>query len=230
MSFTPLRQFPEKTIRQFLQGIPFYNTVRGQDIEQFRLLLAHSHIGQYNPGEVLVERGEKDFWLFFLLRGQLDVFAGDTANYPPVNHITPGEVFGDLSMLTGRERTASIYASEAVKQVLVLALDFRAFGLLKDFSTLSLQTKLAYYRNTVHNLRWKLEVYRMNHPGSTLAPRHRAVKLFTGARDTVEELVSLETQAKALITLLVAWNDEFGTLPLPAMEAPSAEILATLER
>jgi hypothetical protein len=61
-------------------------------------------------------------------------------------------------------------------------------------------------------LRLKLEVYRSQHLQHPLANKHRQVKLYTGVKDTLEELRALYEQAQALASLLLEWNREFGAL------------------
>jgi CRP/FNR family cyclic AMP-dependent transcriptional regulator len=62
----------------------------------------------------------------------------------------------------------------------------------------------------VHNLRWKLEVYRAQNLQHPLANRHRQVRLFTGPKDSFEELKALYDQAHALALLLLEWNKDFN--------------------
>jgi hypothetical protein len=206
MDFKPLSLLSPDDYAPLLQGIPFFKTVRDQDPQQYTTLLQHSQLGTFGPGDPLLAEGDYDVWLDFLLRGQLDVFPGRSERQEAINHVTPGEVFGDLSMLTGRRRSATIKADLNFKQTTVLGLDFRVFGAVADFSSLTLETKLVYYRNAAHNLRWKLEVYRLKNPESELAAQHRALKLFSGERGSFEELLSLEQEAKVLAVLLTAWN------------------------
>lgn len=220
MDFKPLSLLSPDDYAPLLQGIPFYKNVRDQDLQQYNTLLQNSQLGSFGPGDTLLAEGDYDFWLYFLLRGQLDVFPGRSERQGAINQVTPGEVFGDLSMLTGRRRSATIKADLNFKQTTVLGLDFRVFGAVADFSSLTLETKLVYYRNTAHNLRWKLEVYRMKNPKSELATQHRALKLFSGERGSFEELLSLEQEAKALAVLLTAWNSRLKERcePIAAMK------------
>ncbi len=210
MEIKPLNRFPRDTVERWLLTIPFYKVVKQQDNWQFELLLEHAHIAHYAPGELVLQRGQRDQWLYFLLRGQLDVYPDENADGEPINQITPGEVFGDLAMLIGRERTATLKAAERCREVVVLASDFSGFSDLESTRPITLATKLAYYRNTVHSLRWKLEVYRSQHPEHSFANRHRQVKLYTGPKETREELSALHAQAQSLARLLLEWNGEFG--------------------
>jgi len=230
MEIKHISAFPRHTIDQLLAAVPFYKTVKQQDLWQFDVLLRHSCIVNFSPGEVVVKSGEKDSWLYFLLKGQLAVYVGDDiAEAEAVNYITPGEVFGDLAMLVGQQRTATLIADSNCRRIVAFGTDFTAFGELDDFRTMSLQTKLAYYRNTVHSLRWKLEVYRMKFPHSPLANRHRQVRLFSGKRDSFDELCSLHNQAAELAHLLVSWNGEFGALSLAEGGAPNPRLVASME-
>lgn len=212
MEIKQIQKFQRETVDQLLSSIPFFKAVRQHDAAQFEVLLAHSHIITYRPGEVVVHRGDGDQSLYFLLKGRLAVYPSEGLQGEPVNVITPGEVFGDLARLTRRPRSATIVADHNSREIMVFALDFGVFGELESNYPISLHTKLLYYRNTVHNLRWKLEVYRSMHPDSYLANEHRAIKLYLGPKDCLQELQSLHDQACKLAALLLNWNDRFGQI------------------
>ncbi len=209
MDVQPVSDYPKESIDALLSSVPFYKAIRHLDLYQYDMLLNHSKIIEYSPGEVILEKGQKEEWLYFLLKGQLEVRAGDEdGSYSVVNYITPGEVFGDLAVLFDQERTATVVADQNSRKILVFGTDVKVFGKLEDTHPISLATKLIYYRNMVHNLRWKLEVYRTAYPEQSFASDHRKVKLFVGAKDTIDELRSLDEQARQLAQLLVKWNTE----------------------
>jgi CRP/FNR family transcriptional regulator, cyclic AMP receptor protein len=212
METKPLHKVPRDTLDHLLSGIPFFKAVRQQDLKQFELLLQASRVVSYLPGEIVLQKGDTGNWLYFLLKGKLAVYVDQALQGDLVNYVTPGEVFGDLAQLMGQARTATVIADTAAKESMVLALDFNVFGPLNSVSPISRQTKLSYYRNTAHNLRWKLEVYRSQHLQHELANKHRQIKLYLGPKDTHEELVSLHEQSQALALLLLEWNKEFGVL------------------
>jgi len=217
MEIKLLSKLSRDYVEQLLSGIPFFKLVKQQDAWQFELLLQSSRIVTYAPGEIVLQRGDSDQWLFFLLKGRLAVYADDPLKAELINYVTPGEVFGDLAQLMGQPRTATILAEPGSRESIVLATDASIFGDITSTRPITVQTKLAYYRNTVHNLRWKLEVYRSQHLQHPLANKHRQVKLYTGVKDTVDELRALYEQAQALAALLLEWNREFGAL---SMESP----------
>lgn len=228
MEIKTISQIPRNTIEGLLSSIPFYKTVKEQSLWQFELLLQHSRVVSYTPGEVVLAHGERDYWLYFLLKGQLMVSVRNNEEAQVVNYITPGEVFGDLALLVGEKRSATVHADPNCRQVLAFGTDFSIFGEVEDFRLITLQTKLAFYRNTVHNLRWKLEVYRSKHPSSKLAQHHHRVALYTGRRDTREELRALHQQAVQLARLLMLWNKVFGELSLTDLAAPDPQVVAMM--
>lgn len=209
MEIKLLNKFPREELEQLLLAIPFFNAVKQQDSGQLEVLMQSSRIICFRTGEVVLQRGDGDQCLYFLLKGRLAVYPGETPTGEPINHVTPGEVFGDLAWLTGKPRSATILA-DSHRDAMVLALDFSGFGNLSSVHPVSLKTKLIYYRNTVHSLRWKLEVYRSKFPGESISNKHRHVKLYTGPKDSIDELKSLHVQAAVLAGLLLEWNSSFG--------------------
>lgn len=229
MEVKPLQKFPRDTLEQLLSAIPFFKTVKQSDAWQFELLLQSSRIVTYAPGDIVLRRGDADNWMYFLLKGRLAVYVDEQGTGDLVNYVTPGEVFGDIARLVGQPRTATLIADIGSRESMVFATDCTIFGELAAFHPITLQTKLAYYRNTVHNLRWKLEVYRAQHLQHSLANRHRQVRLFNGVKDSLEELLALHEQANSLALLLLEWNNEFGA-PVVESLMPKSEISSASER
>src|SRR6185369_9373118 len=98
MEIKLLSKLSRDYVEQLLSGIPFFKLVKQRDAWQFELLLQSSRIISYSPGEIVLQRGDNDKWLYFLLKGRLAVYV-DPLKGELVNYITPGEVFGDLSQL-----------------------------------------------------------------------------------------------------------------------------------
>lgn len=210
MEISAVNRVPKETFEHLLAGIPFFKGVKQDDVQQYEVLLQASHVATYSPSEIVLKKGEQDFWIYFLLKGRLAVYIDNPSLAELVNHITPGEVFGDIAQLLNLNRSATLIADPSTRETMVLALDSRIFTPLTSFTLLSLKTKLAYYRNMAHNFRWKLEVYRAQNLQHDLANKHRLIKLYQGEKDTVEELLALHQQSGELAQLLIAWNAEFG--------------------
>ncbi len=205
MDIRPLHRCSQQTIDFLLGSVALYKQVYQLDTGQFAVLLRHSQLLEAKLGEVVIEAGQIDNWLYFLLRGQLVVYAGEPA-IRRVNVITPGEIFGDMAILMDLPRSATVIADVKTRQSFVLRTDFSIFGEPEDLREIKLPIKLLFYRTMVHNLRWKLEVYRAQFPARSSAVDHRKIRLYTGPRDAIEELISLDFQARQLAELLNSWN------------------------
>lgn len=207
MEVQSLQHCSQQTIDGLLGSVSLYKQIYTMDPQQFEVLLHYSQLVQARPGEVLIEAGQIDTWLYFLLKGQLAVYAGGKS-IKKVNSITPGEIFGDMAILLDLPRSATVIADVRVKTNAILRTDFSVFGEPKDFGCICLPVKLLFYRTMVHNLRWKLEVYRSLFPQYRLSMDHRKIRLYAGPRDTLEELLSLDEQARGLAEMLFIWNSK----------------------
>lgn len=209
MQIRELKEFSKDEVVRLLSGLPFYKQVEQQDPLQLDLILQNSKIVELEPGETIMRRGDHGSWLYFLLKGRLAVFAADEDD-TPVNYITSGELFGDLAMLSQLERRATVRADTSTRRALLFATDFNAFGELEDFSLIRLGTKLTFYRMMVHGIRWKLELNRQQQPDHPLVKPLLDIRMFSGQRDSVEELLDLRKQAEKLADLLIQWNTDSG--------------------
>jgi CRP-like cAMP-binding protein len=93
-----------------------------------RSALAHAaneHI--FAAGEAIVHQDAAGDSMFILLRGQARVLLEQTGQQIAV--IPTGGVFGEMSMLTGDRRTATVRALDDVTVLEISAEDFRAFAL-----------------------------------------------------------------------------------------------------
>lgn len=205
MDVYPLHLCSQQTIDSLVGSVALYKQAYQLDPIQFDVLLRHSQLVEARLGEVIIETGQIDTWLYFLLRGQLVVYAGDPT-IRRVNIITPGEIFGDMAILLDLPRSATVIAGVRTRASVVVRTDFSIFGEPEDLGEIKLPLKLLFYRTMVHNLRWKLEVYRAQFPSHASSADHRKVRLYSGPRDTLEELISLDAQARQLAGLLISWN------------------------
>ncbi len=73
-------------------------------------LLRLSKIRSYEPGEPIIKEGDDDPWLYFLLNGAVKVVKDDVVI---ARLEKPGEIFGEMRIIEGGNRSASVYASVA---------------------------------------------------------------------------------------------------------------------
>lgn len=233
MKSKPLGDYPRDAVDRLLNVIHLFRDIRATSEWQYDVLLKRSQLVSLQAGEQLLGAGDVDQWMYFLLRGELQVHVDGAegkiaAAERPLAVIRPGEVFGDLSMLLAEPRSATILAAPASRETQVLAVDCTLFADLEDFSLLQLRTKLVFYRNMVHSLRWKLEVYRSKYPTHQLADSHRKLKLYTGPKNCREELLALAEQARALARILLDWNAEFGSGELVDESSDMSDFLESM--
>ncbi len=80
-------------------------------------LLELSKIRKYEPGELILESGVYDCWIYFLLSGKIRVVKNDEEL--SVLKRT-GDVFGEMGIIDGSPRSASVYA---IDETVCLATD-----------------------------------------------------------------------------------------------------------
>ena len=212
MKIKDLSEFKPEDIASLLRRIPFFKELQKDSDEQLSALMGFSCIVELDPGETIMRRGDRGSWLYFLIKGSLSVYLDDPSEGKPLNHITPGELFGDLALLCDHERKATVAADANGKPATLFATDFKPFGDIHNFSTVSLETKLIFYRTMVHSIRWRLEQKRMENGSHPLAQELRQIKFFSGEKGSAAELQSLFEQAQQLASILDRWNTEGGAI------------------
>lgn len=208
MKVIPMRDYPQDVAENFLSGINFVRELRLSDAAQFALLMGRTQFIELNQGETIINAGEMDSRYFFLLKGQLSVYADSNHRERELNKITPGQSFGALSIICHQPRTATVAVTPGCTGALLIAIDLAGLGDLMDFSVFSLNTKLSLYRTVVNNTRWQLEVYRMDYPAHALTQKSKDVEIYIGKKLTEQELQSLERQIMQLTALISEWNAE----------------------
>ncbi|MCB1616171.1 MAG: cyclic nucleotide-binding domain-containing protein [Pseudomonadales bacterium] len=208
MKVIPPENYTKQSIENLLMGIPFINQIAKIGEDELDTLMEHSKLIELKTGEVVCRAGEVDSRYFFLLKGQLSVFpAHELDKEHEVNRLTPGQSFGALSIICKTPRTATLAVSANSPSALLISIDLVGLGTLEDLSVFSLETKLALYRTVVNNTRWQLEVYKMDYPDHPLTAKSKAVEVYIGKKNTLEELESLNKQIKKLTFIISEWNN-----------------------
>jgi ABC-type lipoprotein export system ATPase subunit len=92
---------------------------------------------RYAPGQVVVRQGERADRFFIIARGEADVLIERPDGEPVhVNTLSPGQYFGEIALVQGGRRTATVRASAAAG-LDVLTLGREAFSGLLDRSDLT---------------------------------------------------------------------------------------------
>lgn len=86
--------------------------------EALEHVLASTSLKSYQEGDIIVTEGEDGSSLFLLVSGQVKVFTkGERGEHIQLAELGPGDFFGEVSLLTGRPRTATITAKTTVNAI-----------------------------------------------------------------------------------------------------------------
>ena len=105
-----------------LATVPLFARLGGKELERLGQLADEVEVGL---DRVLTEQGEVGHEFFIVLDGRMVVLDGRT----PIATLGPGDFFGEIALLDGRPRTATVRA-EGISRLLVVA--HREFHALMD--------------------------------------------------------------------------------------------------
>lgn len=113
----PLGQVSTHHALSVLETLRLFNVA---DSAWANVILARGRLHEFKAGEAIVEEGAAGNTFYFLLAGDCEVTAGSKM----VAQLHRGDFFGEIALLTGRERTASVSATTPVS---VFELDGETF-------------------------------------------------------------------------------------------------------
>jgi potassium efflux system protein len=97
------------------------------------MLLEFGEVKEYTAGEVLFREGDRPTCVLLVLTGKLDIFVVRHEQDLILNEAGPGTVVGELAVLCGIPRSASVRASEKSAILQWSALAFRRLLLCEPF-------------------------------------------------------------------------------------------------
>jgi len=81
--------------------------------DERRVLVEHLRFAPFMKGELITRQGIEAHWLYIITKGSAEVFVSTEAGIEKtVRIIHAGDFFGEMSLLTGEPRTASLRALE----------------------------------------------------------------------------------------------------------------------
>ena len=77
--------------------------------EDIRVFLELAKLKEYDAGEVVIEEGEADTWIYFLISGTIEIVKDNKV----IGHLRrTGDIFGEMGVINGSPRSATVRASE----------------------------------------------------------------------------------------------------------------------
>jgi len=110
-----------KQLTAVLGAVPLFE---GLTKKQLRKVTDLADVGRFMAGARLVKQGDIGDSFYVVLTGQAKVLVSGRT----VNRLLPGEHFGEISLLDGKPRTASVVAETEMTLVIITQKDF--LGLL----------------------------------------------------------------------------------------------------
>ena len=109
----------ERRRTQSFEALRNVETFQPLTDEQVSGLARHARLERYTAGEALVRQGEAGRSLFVVRAGDVRVERTDGAFTRDLARLGPGSFFGEMSLLTGEPRSASVVALGEVEVVVV---------------------------------------------------------------------------------------------------------------
>lgn len=92
------------------------------DAPELQELADSAEVRTFNPGQAAVTQGESGSSLFVVTSGRLSVYIDDGGSSVYVGDLWDGEFFGEMSLLTGTPRTATVQAANTATVIEVTKL------------------------------------------------------------------------------------------------------------
>jgi CRP-like cAMP-binding protein len=122
-----------------LRELPFFSGLEREDLEE---IWGKGHPASFGAGEALVERGDPGDAMYVILSGAAEVDVGGR-----FHRIEQGDFLGEMAVMAGKERMATVTAVEDVEALRISADDFRSILLERP------RVGLAILKSTVERLR-----------------------------------------------------------------------------
>lgn len=211
MPMNPALKLSAEALEKKVASLHFFKEIGRHDPQQLRMLIQQSHLYSVAPGETFLKAGEQGSWMYFLMRGELLVC--DPLDHSKViGMLIPGDVFGEIAVITGQKRTLDIVAPSHIREAIVFATDFAFLNDTSGQDLLTLHTKLIVYRQIVHILRWRIELYRSRFPDHLLVRVPFNLIHRSPAGDTEDELQAQRDYALFLADRLQQLNAALGPI------------------
>jgi len=87
---------------------------QNQPVEVLSRLIAEGHVEEFGPGQLIVRQGDPGDKLYIVVEGVVEIVAmpSDGSEATTVAYLGQGEVIGELALLTGSPRSASVRSPE----------------------------------------------------------------------------------------------------------------------
>lgn len=108
----PNRKATDADLHELARYLPELAAVPQNDL---KTAAVGAEVIEAEPGDMLLRQGDKDTYVFFVVKGQVVVRREEEGRARITRSIGPGEIFGEASALAHHARTASAFAEDESK-------------------------------------------------------------------------------------------------------------------
>lgn len=113
ISETPIHEIKRKLdVTSLLRRVELFQTLDEKSLIQLEKV---AHISDFDTDTVIVRQDDEGDSLFVIVSGLLEVSQTDDGRRRALARLSPGEIFGEMSLLTGEPRIATVQAVTPVK-------------------------------------------------------------------------------------------------------------------
>ena len=105
----------------------------GFTLDGARMLLDSGEVRELSPGGILIKEGDDPTFVLLVLSGKFEVFVERHGRDLVLNEVGPGTILGELAVLCGIPRSASVRATEKSAVLQWNAAGFRSLLLRNAF-------------------------------------------------------------------------------------------------
>src|SRR5882724_7000183 len=118
---------------QYAEMITKFPLFHGYTLHGAQMLLECGEVTEFSPGEVLLKEGDSPTFVLLVLTGRMQVFVERQGRDLVLTEAGPGAILGELAVLCGIPRSASVRAKDASSTLKWSDEAFRSL-LLRDHS------------------------------------------------------------------------------------------------
>ena len=106
-----------------LASVPLFSQLARKDLARLGRAVVERN---YKKGETIVKEGEQAVAFFMVIKGKVEVSRGAAAKKQKLNDLGPSEFFGDMALIDGGPRVATVRAIEDTECLVLSRWDFVA--------------------------------------------------------------------------------------------------------
>ena len=113
---------PTLDARRLLTDLWLFKGLNDAELER---LTRHLHRRRYQRGETIFRKGDAGDSVMAVASGRVRISSSSAEGRTAIlNYIQPGEIFGEIALLDGKERTADAFAAEPTELLVLSRRDF----------------------------------------------------------------------------------------------------------